>query len=275
LSGSTPSVAAPVKDAIDAYSGRFEFFKQALTLATAGLAGIAALFTDPTRIPTDFGGLAAVTTLAAAFLLMIGGAVSGLSAYANLLKAVAIQAGTIPGTPPPAGTPVPDNPRGIIRFAIIVIVGVVIAAAGLAAIIVVNLYFPSKIGVDVALGIGRKIVAKDRGLAAELVDLDRLDLKSGDYLLTFKIQRAADLYTVLVASADGKVVQIAHQMVLDPVVIPLPPPPPVLPPPPPVVAAPAPTAVPPVCVVVMTPPSNPQPGRCMPSKPRPPQPGHH
>jgi hypothetical protein len=151
MSGTNPPVTAPpaspaptpVKDAIDAYSGRFEFFKQSLTLGTAVLAGIAALFTDPARIPSQRVALFAVLLVAVSLLVMIAWSAMGLSSYANLLKEVAVQAGLIPNTSRSAGrTALPINyADGVVSHAQIVLLGLVGVVIGLIALLVVNLFF--------------------------------------------------------------------------------------------------------------------------------------
>jgi hypothetical protein len=53
MNDAAPPPSLPIKDTIDANSGRFEFLKQTLTLGLAGIGGVAALFTDPSRVPGD------------------------------------------------------------------------------------------------------------------------------------------------------------------------------------------------------------------------------
>src|SRR5690349_4812000 len=86
--GSTPPTPSPVKDAIDTHSGRFEFFKQTLTLGSAGLAGIAALFTDPARVPADTLSKCIIAVAGLSLILIVAFAAMGLSSYANFLTAV-------------------------------------------------------------------------------------------------------------------------------------------------------------------------------------------
>lgn len=89
----TNSADSQVKDVIDAQSGRFEFLKQTLTLGAAGLAGIAALFTDPTRIPTDLYSRIAVAIAGLSLISIVAFATMGLSAYANALTTLAREKG--------------------------------------------------------------------------------------------------------------------------------------------------------------------------------------
>ncbi len=93
----TSTASSPVKDAIDAHSGRFEFFKQTLTLGSAGVAGIAALFTDTARIPTERALKYAVAVAGVALIFVVLFALMGLSSYANLLTALGRENNLISG----------------------------------------------------------------------------------------------------------------------------------------------------------------------------------
>ena len=75
-----------VKREIDTQSGRFEFFKQALTLGLAGLAGTAAFFTDTSKIPKDSLSIATIIVMGVALLATVAASLMGISVYANLLK---------------------------------------------------------------------------------------------------------------------------------------------------------------------------------------------
>jgi hypothetical protein len=88
-SSQAPLASSGTKDTIEAQSGRFEFFKQSLTLSSAGLAGIAALFTDQARVPIDLWSRIFVGSIGLALLFVVFFSLAGLSTYANLLTAVA------------------------------------------------------------------------------------------------------------------------------------------------------------------------------------------
>ncbi len=92
-----PSPSAdPVKEAIDAQSGRFEFFKQALTLGSAGIAGLAAILTDDAKIPQTVMRKLLVGGCGILFLATITAAVWGISVYANLLTRLQNENGVAP-----------------------------------------------------------------------------------------------------------------------------------------------------------------------------------
>jgi hypothetical protein len=84
--GSIPPVT--VQGEIDIQSGRVEYLKQSLTIALAGLAGIAVLFTDKSKLPTAWWPW--LSAVAASLLLLLTAAMAymALSTYANLLKQI-------------------------------------------------------------------------------------------------------------------------------------------------------------------------------------------
>lgn len=74
-----------IAKAIEALSGRIDFLKQSLTIALAGVAGVAVLFTDPDKVPRSLTGIIAICIAALALLAAAAIAYMGLSAYANAL----------------------------------------------------------------------------------------------------------------------------------------------------------------------------------------------
>jgi hypothetical protein len=83
----------PVKEAVEAQSGRFEFFKQMLTLGLAGIAGAAAILIDSTKIPNDLLSMIAISTFGVALLVTSSASAMGLSTYANFLRAIYVKTG--------------------------------------------------------------------------------------------------------------------------------------------------------------------------------------
>jgi hypothetical protein len=72
--------ADPIQDATRAQSGRLEYFKYALILGAAGIAGLAALLTDESRIPETLLRKVLVGASGVIFFLLIVTAVFGISA---------------------------------------------------------------------------------------------------------------------------------------------------------------------------------------------------
>lgn len=67
------------------HSGRVDFFKQTLTLSLAGIAGFAVLLINPDNTPQGPMAYWSIVAAGASLLSSAGGAMSGLSVYANLL----------------------------------------------------------------------------------------------------------------------------------------------------------------------------------------------
>lgn len=74
-----------ISDLQIAHSGRVDFFKQTLTLSLAGIAGFAVLLVNPDNTPESPMAYWSVVTAGTSLLSSAGGAMAGLSVYANLL----------------------------------------------------------------------------------------------------------------------------------------------------------------------------------------------
>lgn len=110
MNDAAPPPSPPIKDTIDANSGRFEFLKQTLTLGLAGIGGVAALFTDPSRVPSDTFSKWVLVLAGAGLVFVVAFAVMGLSAYANLLTVSAkISRNTKDVEKYSKGVPVPED----------------------------------------------------------------------------------------------------------------------------------------------------------------------
>jgi hypothetical protein len=162
----TAAPSSAVKDAIDVHSGRFEFFKQTLTLGLAGLAGIAALFTDADRIPTDVASKCIVVVAGLALGVTILFAVMGLSAYANLLNALAREAGLISATVQ-SPRPPSEYSAGIIFDAQIVMIALFVAWVSLMSFAGLRLFSKATTNAETALATARTIVGKETGQPPE------------------------------------------------------------------------------------------------------------
>ena len=187
--------AAEVKDEIDAQSGRFDFFKQGLTLGLAGLAGIAAFFTDTAKIPSDSGSLGAVCVIGVALLVVVGAALMGLSVYANLLKANS------------AGEPVDGFRKSMIGHARWVFVAILVTA--LAFIVYAGLQIAHRAAPRIAAGeaiaIARKALAAG-GCEAAFETLERRDRQ---WVTAFRSEACRREYRVQIESDSGEVSRIS------------------------------------------------------------------
>jgi hypothetical protein len=199
MSGTAPD---PVQAAINAQSGRFEFFKQSLTLGLAGIGGIAALFTDTTKIPAEpwariligAGGFLALVTVAAALF--------GISAYANLLAVLS------------KGKPVATFEAGIIRDAKLAYAGLGFAGIAFFLFGLARLLFSNApVSADATLGLARQAIIAAAGPGADPITLDRYEAGSKEVVVNYAVGPAAQKYTVHIDRASSSVTSIVHTVV--------------------------------------------------------------
>jgi outer membrane protein OmpA-like peptidoglycan-associated protein len=202
----TTTASSPVKDAIDAQSGRFEFFKQTLTLGSAGLAGIAALFTDPARIPTDVAKWAVFAAGVALFTMLLF-AVWGLSTYANLLTALAREVGLITGQ---SHRPSSTFSDGVIQWARAVMIALILAWVSLAAFAGYRLFMRAATSAETALATARTLVSKETGQPPESLFLTRLEADNETFRIAFSVQAIPNETSVTISKKDGTVIRIVQ-----------------------------------------------------------------
>ncbi|MDT4738437.1 hypothetical protein [Bradyrhizobium sp. WYCCWR 12699] len=202
MNGAAPPPPTTIKDTIDANSGRFEFLKQTLTLGLAGIGGVAALFTDPSRVPSDTLSKWVLVLAGAGLLFVVAFAVMGLSAYANLLTVTA---------------KVPQNPddvdkysKGVRGHARVVIIALSLALAGTVTFAVNRLFAPATTP-DGALTTAAGFVAKETGLTSDRIHFDKIETDSDAYVVMFTVPTTGNAFTVRVAKKDGAVSQASQQ----------------------------------------------------------------
>lgn len=202
--------ASPVKTAIDIQSGRFEFFKQTLTLGSAGIAGIAALFTDTSRIPTEMPSKYAVAVAGMALIFMVAFAAMGLSTYANLLTALGRESGLLPSTKRPH-RPSTTFIIGIVHHANVIIVALFVTWFSLTFFAGFRLFVSAKPSIEAAITTARMLVSKETGQPSESLFLTRLEAKNGTYVVTYSIQAVPSETTVTISTSDGTVTGIVQE----------------------------------------------------------------
>jgi hypothetical protein len=91
-----PSVVhfSSVREAVEQQSGLFEFLKQMLTIGLGGIAGLAAIFTDESKIPDDIASRVTLGTFALSSIAVVVSATFGISTYANYLRQIGWLAGS-------------------------------------------------------------------------------------------------------------------------------------------------------------------------------------
>lgn len=178
MNGLAPTSAESVKAEIDTQSGRLEFLKQSSTLALAGIAGAAVLFTDPSRIPE--AGCSRVIAVAVGIFLLFTACVAymGLSTYANLLKQVSVD-GTID-----------DHRKSLVSHARLAFGGLALSAVAIAAYAGSQLYqadkrrpASTKVDPSIALTVAWRSLV-DQSLP---VQLNRFTNENGGYVAEFRL----------------------------------------------------------------------------------------
>ena len=193
---------SPIKDTIDANSGRFEFLKQTLTLGLAGIGGVAALFTDPSRVPSDTLSRWVLVLAGAGLVFVVAFAVMGLSAYANLL--------TVSAKVPRDTKDVDKYSKGVRDHARVVIIALSVALAGTVTFAVNRLFAPPTTP-EGAVTTAAGFVAKETKLTADMIHFDKMEADSDAYVVTFSVPTTGNGFTVRVAKKDGGVAQATQQ----------------------------------------------------------------
>jgi hypothetical protein len=197
---------SPVKDAIDCNSGRFEFLKQTLTVGSAGIAGIAALFTDPARIPADHLSKGAILVAGAFLGVVIYYAVMGLSVYANLLTTTANEA---------AGKASQNSASvyvdGLRHHARGVIVGLFVAFIAIGFFAGYRLFFlPTAGTAEAAIETASAFVSKETKQPSDTLYLTRLETDNDAFMVTYFVTATNSDATVRISKKDGSVIRLTQ-----------------------------------------------------------------
>jgi hypothetical protein len=193
---------SPLKDTIDANSGRFEFLKQTLTLGLAGIGGVAALFTDPSRIPADALAKWILIAAGAGLLVVVASAIMGLSAYANLL--------TVTAKDPRVPEEVTKYSKGVRDHARYVVLGLLVAFLGTATFAVSRL-LASSASPEGAVTAAADFVASETKLTADRFHFTGMVADNDTYVVTYSVPTTGNDFTVRVAKKNGKVTQVTKQ----------------------------------------------------------------
>jgi hypothetical protein len=192
----TPTPSENVKNEIDAQSGRFEFFKQAVTLGLAGLAGTAAFFTDTSKIPSDPLTAGAIVVMALMLLWTVGASLMGLSTYANLLKAHAN-----------SETTVANLRTSMISHAKQVFVAIGLTATAFAAY--AGLQFANRKDSAVTAADAVGIAKKAAGVGGCEATLETLSRKADNVIASLRSDGCKLRFTVTVKTGGGEVTSIS------------------------------------------------------------------
>ena len=198
----TPS-SSPLKDTNDANSGRFEFLKQTLTLGLAGIGGIAALFTDPSRVPGDTFSKWSILCGAFGLLLVVMFAIMGLSSYANLL--------TVTARNPTNQQEMSNYANGVRNHARVVIIGLLLAFLGISAFALNRLFASPATTPESAVTAAADFVSKETKLTSDRIYFTRMVAESDAFVVTYSVPTTGSEVTVRVAKRDGSVTHATKQ----------------------------------------------------------------
>lgn len=193
---------SPLKDTIDANSGRFEFLKQTLTLGLAGIGGVAVLFTDPARVPGDTFSKWMLLCAGAGLLFVVAFAIMGLSTYANLL--------TVTAKDPRIDDEVTKYQKGVRNHARVVILALFVTLIGTVAF-AVNRLFVSSATPESAVVAAADFIAKETKLTADRIHFTGMATENDAYIVTYSVPTTGNDFTVRVAKKDGVVTQAKSQ----------------------------------------------------------------
>lgn len=199
------TASSPIKDAIDSHSGRFEFLKQTLTLTSAGLVGIAALFTDPARIPTDKLSKGAIFVAGITLAVAIYYAVMGLSVYANLLNATTLDAAGEHPEPP-----VSFYAKGLRDHARGVTVALFAAFVAIAFFAGYRLFSTTAGSAETAIDAASALISKETKQPLDTLYLTRLETDIDAFTVTYFVQALNSDTTVRISKKDGTVIRLTQ-----------------------------------------------------------------
>jgi membrane-bound ClpP family serine protease len=202
MNGAVKPPPSRLKDMIDANSGRFEFLKQTLTLGLAGIGGVAALFTDPSRIPSETLPRWLLICAGAGLLFVVAFAIMGLSAYANLL--------TVTAKVPSDETEVAKYSKGVRNHARVVIIALFVALIGTATFALDRL-FASSATPESAVTAAADFVAKETKLTTDRLHFTGMVVDNDAYVVTYSVPTTGNDFTVRVSKKDGNITQVMPQ----------------------------------------------------------------
>jgi hypothetical protein len=187
-----------VQGAINAQSGRFEFFKQALTLGLAGIGGIAVLFTDAGKIPVEFWARVFVAASGLFALLTVLLALLGIATYANLLPAVAAN----------ETVKVARFQTAILQRARLAYVFLFCTGLAFLAFAGVRLWYGVlPVSVDAALGAGKQAMITAVG---EPVQVDRYEAGEKEVVINYSVGPQAVKSVVTLERASGMITRMVR-----------------------------------------------------------------
>jgi hypothetical protein len=196
-----------VKLVVDSQSGRFELFKQILTLSAAGLAGMAALLTDPSRIPPDYVSRVVVGWCAFFLAATLVVCLLGVSAYSNLLVAVARE--NTRQIEPLSQDKMPVIFEGrVVNCARITLGMLLLSGLGLLMFAGISIAGGRSTSIETAMDAAVRVVGQHVG-SASTARVEHALRSKGEFNIDVRKELTGEKYKVRI-SREGAVLEIAH-----------------------------------------------------------------
>jgi hypothetical protein len=188
-----------VKEAVEAQSGRFEFFKQMLTLGLAGIAGSAAILIDSTKIPSDLASIITISIFGTALLVTSSASAMGLSTYANFLRAIYVRNGGFVSPKHPLKNEPPFFEGQIITHARATFFALCVGVLALLVFAGFRLFAPLSLNPEAALSKTRLLITKEILQANQSSRLDHVEISGRDFLIDYIIKPEGTKYAFRVS----------------------------------------------------------------------------
>jgi hypothetical protein len=195
-----------VKEVVEIESGRFEFFKQMLTMGLAAIAGLAAIFTEPDKIPGELVSRITIVLFAVSAIVVVIWSAMGISTYANHLRDV----DNLSRNPDSEDLKkkLAQTGRGMLSHAKVTLVSATVGALALIAFAGAKLFIlhPSSANESAE----KAIAAANRFVKAlpgnpEIAGLDHFQIEGPDYVVTYFSNQDPHKYIVRVGRDSNEV----------------------------------------------------------------------
>jgi hypothetical protein len=193
-----------VKEVVEIESGRFEFFKQMLTVGLGGIAGLAALFTEQNKIPDEPLAKSMLTIFAISAIVVVIWSAMGISTYANHLRDVERLARDRQSSA--LKTKRDQSEKGILSHARITLVAASIGAVALIVFAGLKLFSSHPVGPEAAMEIAQRLIRLQPGNPVPK-SLEHFQLVGNYYVITYVTAQNQN-YTVKLTTEKNAVVEI-------------------------------------------------------------------
>lgn len=197
-----------VKEVVEIESGRFEFFKQMLTIGLGGIAGLAAIFTDEGKIPDGAWSKGTLIAFAICAIVVVVWSAMGISTYANHLRDV--HKLSLDPNSDDLKRNRDHSEHGILSHARITLLAASAAAMALIIFAGVRLFGAEETGAAAAMGLASKTIRFQPGNPTP-TSLDHFQTVGDAYLVTYVTEPNRVQYTVRVKRDKNEVVEITKQ----------------------------------------------------------------